>query len=388
MKINNRTRTAGKAILAAAILVAVLTLAGCTGISAAPQGGTGVTVAGGKLYVCPLLRAASTGLSCSTPTLQGKLVALNESGAIQWTATLRAPAPSGGFGCAQPSGTAAVVYGAPAVSGDLVYLADYTGKVYAISASTQLSKDVYLNSKNPQPIIGAPVATGSRVYLGSSDNSIYALDAASLDKVWSFATKGKVWATPALAGDTLYIGSFDRKLYALDANTGAKKWDFTTDGSIVTTAVVDSGTVYFSSFDRNLYALNAADGTEKWHFMGTSLFWAKPVILNNIVYAACLDNKIYALDAATGNKIADFTVGPVSASPAVSGTNIIFVTQKGVVCLLDTASKQTRQLVDLAETVYAPVTVSGNVVYVYTESQNLYSISLDSGAKLWTQSVK
>ena len=126
----------------------------------------------------------------------------------------------GGFGCA-PATVPVAIYGNPAVAGDLVYVGGYNGKIYAISASTRLSKDTYLDESNPQPIIGGPVVAGDRVYLGGSDGKVYALNAASLDKEWEFKTGGKIWSTPVIQGDTLYIGSFDKKLYALNASDGS-----------------------------------------------------------------------------------------------------------------------------------------------------------------------
>jgi outer membrane protein assembly factor BamB len=392
MRIKNNTALASKVSLAVILLLVGLTLFGC-GVSSSPQGGSGGTIADDIIYICPTLRATSTGLSCSAPRLEGKLVAVKTSdGSLQPPFPLQAAAPSGGFGCAAPASASAVVYGSPAVDGDWVYVADYNGKVYAIHPKDLSSKTpVYLDPNNPQPIIGGPVVALGKAFLGCADGKVYALDATSLEPAWPqpFVTGGKIWATPVIDGDTLYIGSFDKKLYALNASDGTKKWEFSTKGSIISTALVCNNTVYISSFDRNLYAVDATDGSPKWKFTADRWFWAKPVVYNNVIYVGCLNHKVYALDAKTGNKINEYDLGsPLSSSPVLSDSLIVVASQEGRVYTIDTTNGQMKLLTDLGETIYAPPSASDSVVYVYTGSQNLYALSVESGAKLWSQIIK
>jgi len=391
VQIRSNVVLAGKVCLVVILLLVGLTFFGCAGIKSSPEGGSGATIADGTLFLCPTLKQAAGGFSCAAPSGQGKLVAVNTSdGSRLWEVALEASRPAGGgFGCAQPSVPVAI-YGNPAVAGDLVYVGGYNGKICAISASTHLSKDAYVNESNHQPIVGGPVVALGKVYLGCADGKVYALDAASLDKEWEFQTGGKIWSTPAIDGDTLYIGSFDKKLYALNASDGSKKWEFSTDGAIISTPLVDNGTVYVGSFDRHLYAVDASDGSLKWKFMADSWFWAKPVICNNVIYAGCLDNKVYALDAKTGDKISEFDLGsPIISSPVLVDSLVIIVSEEGKVFALDTGSNQPpRELADLKEMVYAPLCASNGVIYIYGTAQNLYALNAGSGARLWSQTIK
>ncbi len=389
-----RSNIALKVCLALILLLFGLTLFGCAGIRSSPEGISGGVIADGTLFLCPSIKQAGGGFgcTCTAPSLEGKLVAVNTSdGTLMWEVTLEASrATSSGFSCA-PSATPVAIYGNPAVARDMVYVAGYNGRIYAVSASTRLSQDKDVNEANPQPIIGAPVVAGDRLYLGSADGSVYALNGASLEEEWEFATGGKIWSTPAIDGDTLYIGSFDKKLYALDAGDGAKKWDFETEGAIISTPVVYDDTVYFGSFDRRFYAINASDGKPKWSqpFEADSWFWAKPVISDNTIYAPCLDGKVYALDAESGEKVADFDLGsPISSSPVLVGSEIIVASEEGKVFAVDTGSNQIRLLSELGETVRAPICTSEGVVYVYTGSQNLYALNVESGVKLWSLAIK
>jgi outer membrane protein assembly factor BamB len=376
----------------ALILVLVgLTLFGCVGIRTSPQGGSGGVVSDNTLFLCPALKQAGGGFGCTAPQTEGKLVAVDTTnGNRLWEVSLEASrATSGGFGCA-PSAIPVAIYGSPAVAGDLVYVAGYNGRIYAISASTRLSQDRDVNATDPQPIIGGVVAVGERLYLGSADGRVYALNGTSLEKEWEFKTGGKVWSTPAIEGDTLYIGSFDKKLYALNVSDGTEKWAFETEGAIISTPLVYDDTVCFGSFDRYLYCLDAAGGSLKWKFMVDSWFWAKPVIYDGIIYAPCLDGKVYILDAKTGGEVAGaIDLGsPVSSSPVLVGSEIIVASEEGKVFAVDTGSNQRRLLTELEETINTTLCASDSVVYVYTGSQNLYALNAESGAKLWSLTIK
>lgn len=379
-----------KVCLVLILVLAGLTFFGCIGIKTSPQGGSGGIVADNTLFLCPALKQAGGGFGCAAPQTEGKLVAVNTSdGNRLWEVSLEASrATSGGYGCA-PSAIPVAIYGSPVVAGDLVYVAGYNGRIYAISASTRLSQDRYVNETNPKPIIGGLVVVGDRVYLGSADGRVYALNGTSLEKEWEFKTGGKIWSTPAIEGNTLYIGSFDKKLYALDVGDGGKKWDFETEGAIISTPLVYDNAVCFGAFDRYLYCLDTG-GSLKWKFIADSWFWAKPVIYGDIIYAPCLDGKVYILDAETGSEVVGAVDlgGPISSSPVLVGDEIIVASEEGKVFAVDTSSSQLRLLTELGEMVNTPLCAGDGTIYVYTDSQNLYALNVESGAKLWSLSIK
>ncbi|MFC1951433.1 PQQ-binding-like beta-propeller repeat protein [Chloroflexota bacterium] len=374
----------GKILLLLVILVLVGGSAfGCAQLGAQPKGWSGGVITDGTLFF---------------GSMEGQVVALNasDSGRL-WDVTLEPTKSTGGFGCA-PSSTAAVaIYGTPAVAGDLVYIGDYSGKIYAISASTRLFRAEELNEKDPQPIIGGAAVALGKVYVGSSDGKVYALDAVSLDTVWEFQTGDKVWSTPVIEGETLYIGSFDKKLYALSITNGRQKWEpFETGGAIVSAPLVYNNTIYFGSFDRYIYAVNTADGSLKWKskFEASNWFWTGPVAFNNIIYAASLDGKVYALDAETGDKVTEFDLGsPVSSSPVLVDGSVIVATEEGKVYSIDTSSNQKRQLADINElaeedlAIYSPLSADDGIVYIHAQTEKhgslLYALNAQTGVDIW-----
>ena len=355
---------------------------GCAGAGSIPQGWSGVAESDGTLFL---------------GSMKGEVIALNaSSGARLWSKVLETTKRATGIiGCA-PASTTVAIYGTPAVSEDLVYVASYDGKIYAFSISSGALRWVYPREGHfDEPIVGSPVVALDKVYIGGSDGKVYALDAATGDLQWEFQTGDKIWSTPTIQGETLYIGSFDKKLYALSARDGSKYWEYLTEGSIASTPLIDDNTVYVGSFDRHVYAVDATTGKLIWQFPFTdegennpeNWFWAKPVAYNNVIYAPCLDGKVYVLDAQTGDKINEFELeSPISSSPVLVDSSIIIASDEGKVYVLDTGSNQPpRQLADLEEKLYASLGASDGVVYAHTQKhETLYALNAQTGVTLWS----
>ncbi|MCJ7744172.1 MAG: PQQ-binding-like beta-propeller repeat protein [Dehalococcoidales bacterium] len=360
------------------LLLVGLVFTGCTGAPTIPRGWSGGTVEGNNLYV---------------GTMGGRLVAVNtDNGSLLWAAKLEMGVTSGGgLGCAQGPTTVAI-YGAPAVSDNLVYVGGYNGKVYAYpSAGREEPKWLYPRQGNlAGPIVGSLVTAQGRVYFASASGTVYALDAAEGYKVWDFRTKEKIWSTPVIAGDTVFIGTFGKKLYALNIADGTKKWEFKAEGAIVATPVVDGNTVYIGSFDRKLYALDTATGSLKWKFPAVEedenkpgkWFWAKPVVYNGVIYAASLDGKLYVLKTDNGQKVAEFDLNsPISSSLILVGNSVVVATEGGIIYTVDTANNEKKKLASLGEKVFASLSAGQGSVFVHTASDALYAVDAASGKK-------
>ena len=379
--IKNIRPLAGKLLLLFILVAVMLVAGGCAGLGAQQAGWSGVTVADGNIYF------GST---------NGYMIALDaESGGEFWRKPFAASG-SGGFGCA-PSEVAVPLYGTPVVGGELVYIAGYDGKIYAINTSAGAERWIYPRQGNLHSFVGGLAINQGRLYIGSVSGIIYALDAETGDWIWQFETGEQIWATPAIDGDTLYIGTFNKKLYAIDTATGEEKWQqpFEAQGPIISTPLVDDGIVYFGSFDRHIYALDAASGELIWQFPETEgngenipqkWFWASPVIYNNTIYAVNMDGRVYILDADNnGNliKIIDLD-SAVSSTPVAANNKVFIATEDGKIFYIDTNDNSKMALPPLGGKVIAPLFVSDGVVYVHTnEDEIIYKLSAETGVSLW-----
>jgi outer membrane protein assembly factor BamB len=76
-------------------------------------------------------------------------------------------------------------------------------------------------------------------------SGFYALNANTGSKLWSYATRNRVYSAPAVANGVVYVGSNDKNLYALNAKTGAKLWTYKTGSAVDSSPVIANGVIYF-----------------------------------------------------------------------------------------------------------------------------------------------
>ena len=375
MNVKNSKTVGLVAILIAIILaIGLFSLSCVSGLTAI--GWSGGTVADGVLYV---------------GSNEGRLVAINLADeSRQQSELLKGVTQSGLFGCSAGlgcgTGTSRVpIYGTPVVSGDLVYIAGYNGKIYAYKTENlNVQRWVYPREGNLNPFVGGIAIAQDKLFIGCADGVVLALDAQTGDKLAEYKAGDKIWGTPAADGDTLYIGSFDKNLYALNIADLSLKWKHTTEGSIIATPLVRDGIVYFGSFDRSLYAVNAADGSLKWKFTGQNWFWAQPVVVDDTVYAGCMDGFVYALKADTGAKITDFDLGsPLASQPVVVDNYVVFASSKGIIFKIDSSSREITQIAAFKDaTINGPLTAYQGIVYIHLQAGVLERINVSTGASL------
>ncbi len=376
-------------ILLLLLLIVPIALTGCVrGMT--PIGWSGALLSNGNLYA---------------GSREGRLVSVNLTDLSQrpkFSDTLKLP--SGGSACSSGStsgsacgGTAAAVaiYGTPA-SAQVgahtdIYVAGYNGKVYAFDSDSLQQVWQYPVDGNLAPIVSSIVVSNNILYFGCSDKNVYALDTERGLLVWKFATGAEIWSSPALDNNTLFISSFDKNVYALDASTGAKKWEFATQSTNVAPPVVFNGTVFVGSLDQNIYAIGENDGKLKWKFSGKNWFWARPYIYSGVVYAPNLDGNVYALAADTGKLVSTYEVGGQVASwPTAVGKQIVVATENGSLYGLDTTSTSggKKLIGTLPQEVTAPLTASGDTVYVPGPDLNIYPFNATTGQSLAPISLK
>ncbi len=233
-------------------------------------------------------------------------------------------------------------YARPAVTDDLIVVADYGGGLFALDPAT--GREVWPTQDKRGRFIGGAVIGDELIYVGSVDGTLYALDRGSGAEVWIFPTQRDIWSTPLLADDALYLTSLDRHLYALDAGNGALKWQFPAEGetggdppvgAMVGTPTLHEGVLYFGSFNNRIYALDAATQTVLWEYPTGNWVWSSPILdeQTGLLLGGDLDGNIFALDHVTGaEKWSVQAEGPVVGAPVIGElddddqTRVIYVT--------------------------------------------------------------
>jgi len=330
-------------------------------------------------------------------SMEGRVIALNPQARsdnktfpadTEWVYIIKTSAPGAACGAlCTPSASAAGqgIYGTPAVVGDLIYVGTYTGKIYALNASRGVVRWIYPREAldSVGAIVGSIVTDNQSLFFASSNGKVYCLDAATGDYKWEYQTSNKIWITPTLDNGILYLGNYGGEVFALAADTGRPVWNVQVPSAVASSIAVDGDVLYFGTFDSYLHAVDKATGQEKWKYQGGNWFWAKPVVKDGKIYAACLDSKLYALDT-SGNELWKYVAdSPLVSTPAIAGTAIYLVGDKGMLYKVDIQSGAEITRTPVGYTVFSNPYVDGDMVYVYARDHNVYAVDMARGVVVW-----
>jgi outer membrane protein assembly factor BamB len=185
-------------------------------------------------------------------------------------------------------------------SGNL-FVPSSIGKLYVLKISD--GTDAFGAFEAGDRIWGGPLIEDGNVYFGAGNGHLYTIDAATGSEVRApFAAGGDILVTPARADSRLLFGSFDDKLYAIDYATGEEVWTFTAANWIWSEVLVVEDRVYVADFDGHVYAVSLEDGSPLWQQpfdTGTSVR-AAPVLSNGVLVVATTDGEIWGINPETG----------------------------------------------------------------------------------------
>ncbi len=272
------------------------------------------------------------------------------------------------------------IYSRPQISGDIVYLADYNGYIYAFKPSEATQDD---NNRKPAGVYkvegrvvgGIQLEPGTNtLYVTTDAGLLYALNVNAINTDQAnvflpFAAGERIWTAPVVADGRVYFGTTDGRLFAVDAKTGAQVWEpFKADAALVSTPVVSGNTVLIGGFDRRLYAIDTATGKQKWSFEATDWIWAKPLVDSGSVYFGDFKGKVFAVSLADGKPVWDApfdAVTIVRSSPTMSGGALVVANNDGNVFGVDPASgRPSWGPVTVGNSVQADLTANGSTVFV------------------------
>ncbi len=214
----------------------------------------------------------------------------------------------------------------PLVANGLVYVGDWTGRVYALDEKTGRTRWSYRTGGR---IKSGLTLSGRRLYFGSYDHHVYALDARTGKLLWRteaqrrLGRRGTFYSTPAAAYGRVYVGSTDGRVYSFGATTGKVRWVHRTGGYVYSSPAVWQKLVFAGSYSRWFYAFDAATGDVRWRWRAPGKISGSPTVVNGIVYFSTLNERTFGLDARTGRRVWTFPDGKYT--PVVADAERLYV---------------------------------------------------------------
>lgn len=282
----------------------------------------------------------------------------------------------------------------------LLFSTDTKGNLYALRGRNGKTAWQFHSGGK---IYSTPAVAGKIVVVASSDHYVYAVNTSNGHLVWRFQCQKPNVASPLIHGNTVYIGGSDGHFRALDLKTGNLHWDFDqVSGFMVSRPLWYDGKLYFGCWGNRFYCLDPATGQCLWHWsQGYSNRMYSPAVCQPVatggrIFLVAPDRAMTCLDASSGQVIwrAKRAGIRVRESMGLSGdSSLVYVKTMegdvyGISTMADSMKLAWHSPVRLGyEICPSPITESGGIVYVPTQSGKVVALSRQTGEVLWQHKI-
>ena len=141
----------------------------------------------------------------------------------------------------------------PAVSGDRVYVPNFSCQVLAIDWRRGKTIWTYEHATRKFPYYASCAVDESRVIACGRDKLVHALHPADGTVAWTFRTRARIDGSPVVVSDRVFVASGDGTIYMLSLDRGKKLWSFTAGAPFAASPAIASGRLVIGDDDGKVY---------------------------------------------------------------------------------------------------------------------------------------
>jgi outer membrane protein assembly factor BamB len=286
------------------------------------------------------------------------------------------------------------VEGALAFARSKVFVGDTAGNLTAFHSR---NGEVAWTFKGQAEWLSAPVVLGNRVFAVSSNDEVFGLDEVSGKVIWHFPHRGDEKMTirgttsPAVKDGYVYQGFSDGFVVALNSESGKPLWQRQLKTTLrfydIDTAplYVDDQNLIVGTYDGKVHKLDRMTGNTKWSFPVGS--YSGFLVEEKRVYFSGLDGNVYALNLDLGDAIWKTSFGKgVGLTPARIGEHLVVTTSSDPTLVLDPRDGKVVWKTSLGTgTLTAAVGDTEGWFYCMSNYGNLYSFEILKERKIFAE---
>ncbi len=239
-------------------------------------------------------------------------------------------------------------------------------------------------TKGKGAYLASPLVVNETIYAPNTDGFLYVLDLSGNEIADPIELSGALWSAPSTDGNLLYVTSLDHNFHIIDIATGKTAPAIDLGGAVPSSPAVGADGVYVGSFAATIEFIRP-NGSHEVIATAKNWVWGAPVLDGDLLYYADLDGKIYSLDAASG--VQNWVIqpdGPVVASLLVSGDQIYVGTESGTLFALDREGKTVWEK-ESGGAIYTTPVAAGDLILVAPYQAEIALVAYDTqGKQAWT----
>lgn len=181
--------------------------------------------------------------------------------------------------------------GSPLVTSNNIYAPNSDGKLYALDSTGAL----LWTFAAKQPLWSQPILSGDVLVVSSMDHNVYGLDPQSGDQLWSLETSGAIVNSPTLGEDgTVFVGTLNKEVLAINSANGRTIWNYETPGWVWGSPTYFDGQLFLGDLDGTMVAVDASSGHELWSVDTEGAITGAPLALNDHIYVINENGQVFS----------------------------------------------------------------------------------------------
>lgn len=269
----------------------------------------------------------------------------------------------------------------------------------AVPVDVLWSKDIGVGS-DKQRVNLVPAVVGEVVYVADRRGRVFAVDANAGEVIWKVNVDRPLAAGPGVGEGLLLLGTSDGDVLALATEDGSQQWSVRLTSEVLAVPKVDRGVVVARSVDGKIFGLRAEDGSILWHSdrsvpVLTLRGMGSPLLVDGMVLVGFANGKLAALSLQDGGELWETSISiPRGRSELdrLVDVDSDLVLHRGMVYAASFQGEVAAIIQDTGGVIwrrevssYTGLAVDYAQVYVTDSESHLLALDQRSGAALWKQ---
>ena len=244
-----------------------------------------------------------------------------------------------------------------------------------------------------------PAIDSGVLYAADDSGEVVAISTDTGKYLWKENLRRKLSGGVGTGGGLVLVADIEGRVYALDSRDGSRRWRTEVGREVLSAPASDGRIVAVQTLDGFVIGLDASDGSVRWRYQIdipslTLRAPTSPVMTGNTIIAGFASGKVVALAADSGNALWENRVAvpsgrtelermvDIAGSPVLEGDVVYVTSYQGRTAAITRGTGRSLWYQDMSS--YRRPALGEGQVYVTLADDQVAALRINSGQELWT----